>query len=550
MEGSNLHLLRTKLLDLRAQGEHIATIEGFKELLNQYPDDQRSYIDIAISFREVGNLEESIYYINALLKREDTQDNWRQVAEKNLVQALFSYVNQLISKGHFNKASLFWQNHLKEQTILEADIPKVSLINFRFSCEAGLGTMASFEHYYFLEKLKDRNKYEALAREVAFYCFKTGEYTLADTISSWYQLHPWSDLLKLNVSLETKTFIQTLQLSDQILAKPKLPLHVEHNVYQKRFSLGLLLAEPQITDDALGQLLKLSNTDNQWGQAMLNIRRQYLNVYKTVDVVQLAKQTDKQNLSSTYIQQIKNEENFFKQVVVSSLYLSKLILPNGHNAKISGEPTHVPKKIMQYWDQQTPPDDVLVNIESWKKAYSDYEYKLFNFESASNYLLTHFGQEQVDLFQKRNHPAMQADIFRLFFLYNEGGVYADVDIYCQRKVSADNSATLRYQIFNILEITNDFIALPKQSPIIKLALETLATFEEDLLQDKNVWWVTGPGLFNYCLAQAYSHSLVNQTEFDHEITLIHNCNYRQSIKSSELEYKKSTRAWQLQVTSE
>ncbi|RVU84619.1 tetratricopeptide repeat protein [Leucothrix sargassi] len=540
---------RESVLKLRADGHHTAAVESFKKLLEEYPNDQRAYIDIAISYRELGNFEESLHFLDTLIQRGNTQENWRKVAEKNLFPTLFPYINQLLSDGQTIKAKTNWEKFLKQHRINRQDYPKVLLINFKISCEMGFGEALGIQNLYFIKEQSQRSHYEAVAREVAFYFLKTGNYDLAKELASWFATYAWSDLIKLSISFETQPFLETLLLTDNLLEKPNLAHHIKHNIYQKRFNLGLLLSEPRISEDALHQLNTLGNTDDSWVKALLTIRQQYLTFYKSVNSKKIAECTSDIDLTKIYRSAIEQESSFFNQVIISSLYLSKLILPLGHSKHIKGEAKKIPKVIMQYWDQPLPPEDVQRNIESWKKTYSDYEHKLFNFDSAKEYVRRNFGEKQFELLSNCKHPAMQADVFRLFFLYNEGGIYADVDIFCQNKISTQAEATLRFQIFNILEVTNDYIVLPKKSPLIQLALDKLQSFDNQILEEKNVWWVTGPGLFNYCLAQIYSAAIVQQKDLQHAIKLIHNSEYLQNIKPKTLAYKQSTLAWQLKVTA-
>lgn len=103
------------------------------------------------------------------------------------------------------------------------------------------------------------------------------------------------------------------------------------------------------------------------------------------------------------------------------------LLSHGHREALvpAADGPSPPSRIVQYWDQPQPPDDVAVCMSSWRAAGVPVE--LFHRESADAWLDDQFGGDVLAAFRHAHHPAMQADLFRLASLYQQGGLYVDAD---------------------------------------------------------------------------------------------------------------------------
>ncbi|APX95056.1 hypothetical protein BWR19_15320 [Halomonas sp. 1513] len=92
----------------------------------------------------------------------------------------------------------------------------------------------------------------------------------------------------------------------------------------------------------------------------------------------------------------------------------------------------IPKTIMQFWhDISELPEDVAECISSWSKWESrGFVHRLFDRQSAEDFISHTLGHEHVLAFGRCYHPAMQADYFRLCYIFVEGGLYVDADDVC------------------------------------------------------------------------------------------------------------------------
>lgn len=81
--------------------------------------------------------------------------------------------------------------------------------------------------------------------------------------------------------------------------------------------------------------------------------------------------------------------------------------------------------IVQYWDQGEPPQNIKDCIEKNKtKAQT---LSLFDRQMAREFIQKHYNDRILAAFECCWHPAMRSDLFRLLYIYQNGGVYLDAD---------------------------------------------------------------------------------------------------------------------------
>lgn len=92
----------------------------------------------------------------------------------------------------------------------------------------------------------------------------------------------------------------------------------------------------------------------------------------------------------------------------------------------------IPRTIVQYWDDtRNVPEDVKTCISSWARwATRGYRHQLFDECTAREFISRTLGERHEQAFERCYHPAMQADYFRLCYLFVEGGLYVDADDVC------------------------------------------------------------------------------------------------------------------------
>ena len=91
-----------------------------------------------------------------------------------------------------------------------------------------------------------------------------------------------------------------------------------------------------------------------------------------------------------------------------------------------------PRTIVQFWhDLRELPADVEECIASWAGwTTSGFAHRLLDERSAKAFIGGSLGARHKHAFERCYHPAMQADYFRLCYLFVEGGFYVDADDVC------------------------------------------------------------------------------------------------------------------------
>jgi len=169
----------------------------------------------------------------------------------------------------------------------------------------------------------------------------------------------------------------------------------------------------------------------------------------------------------------------------------------------------IPRRIIQFWDEEQAPDDVEALAQTWRRHNVDFEYCRFSARTARNYLRARHPPPVLCAFDLAAEPAQKADVFRLAFLAADGGYYADADDRCVGPVGTLNRerrALLVYQE-DIGSIGNDFLGAKPRHPIIIDALAAavcaIGRGDRDLL-----WLSTGPGLVTRIVACAIARNLL------------------------------------------
>lgn len=166
----------------------------------------------------------------------------------------------------------------------------------------------------------------------------------------------------------------------------------------------------------------------------------------------------------------------------------------------------IPRIIGQFWDDDNPPADVAVLMSSWTEQNSDYEVQRFSFRSAVVFLREHYPEELLRIFIRPMEPAKRADLFRLAWLYKNGGIYADADDRCIAPISKllPKGADMVLYQEEYATFGNNFIAAAPGNSIILRALQQamicIPRGDADIL-----WLSTGPGLLTRAVAQQISN---------------------------------------------
>ncbi len=172
------------------------------------------------------------------------------------------------------------------------------------------------------------------------------------------------------------------------------------------------------------------------------------------------------------------------------------------HVRLRNEHLAIPCMIGQFWDADPPPPDITALMASWTEQNPNYTVQRFSLQSAGAFLRAHYSEAVVRTFVSPMEPAKRADLFRLAWLYKNGGIYADADDRCLAPISSllpDGADMVLYQE-EYATFGNNFIATAPGNSIILRALQEALTAigrgDSDIL-----WLSTGPGLITRMVAQ-------------------------------------------------
>ncbi|WP_062362589.1 glycosyltransferase [Vreelandella aquamarina] len=156
------------------------------------------------------------------------------------------------------------------------------------------------------------------------------------------------------------------------------------------------------------------------------------------------------------------------------------------------------KNLVFFWDGASTPDEVSAIVGKFKRGWG-YRVSLFNDESASSFIQEEFGVEASDLFNDCRIPAMRSDLFRLMYLYVNGGIYIDVK-FTPKSLPPDDILEKLMCVDMVLcrwfhgRIVNGFFAARKNSYMLNSLLDAALS---NILNKSgsNIFSITGPGMW-------------------------------------------------------
>jgi tetratricopeptide (TPR) repeat protein len=161
----------------------------------------------------------------------------------------------------------------------------------------------------------------------------------------------------------------------------------------------------------------------------------------------------------------------------------------------------IPDTVAQYWDDDELPPDVGGIMASWSRLYPRFALRRFSDAQARAFLARSHPAEVQAAYRRSRQPAQKADIFRLAYLYSEGGWYADTDdrlIGDFDALRSPGAGLVLYQE-DVGTVGNNVLGAAPGHPVIgralRLAVEAINRGDGDLL-----WLSTGPGLLTRAFA--------------------------------------------------
>ncbi|MFN3953131.1 MAG: glycosyltransferase [Pararhodobacter sp.] len=151
----------------------------------------------------------------------------------------------------------------------------------------------------------------------------------------------------------------------------------------------------------------------------------------------------------------------------------------------------IPRQLLHYWEG-APNGAVQRSLDAWAAHHPGFAQTVFTRESAARWLGAH-APHLVALFERQTLPATRADLFRIAWLVQEGGIYADVDEFPRAPVTdwlSDATAVFCIEA-GYGTVANNFIAA---TPGLPLLARMLARIEANLATSASPypWWDSGP----------------------------------------------------------
>ncbi|TPV55136.1 tetratricopeptide repeat protein [Aestuariibacter sp. GS-14] len=224
----------------------------------------------------------------------------------------------------------------------------------------------------------------------------------------------------------------------------------------------------------------------------------------------------------------QEKSKFGKCIDTVSIYYQSLDTQQNINTE---SPNSIPLKVVQFWNTKIKPRQINLNMQTWSTA-PGFAYDCFSTSSANAFFKGYIDNFAATM-NKCALPAEQSDYFRLCYLWEHGGIYADADDILVGDLfsllDTDKNLILMKEPYGV---GNNFIAVAPKHPVIGAALERAKYALNNRLQVMT-WFKTGPGLLISSLAEYIEWCTEHQQvpdvhiwkpeEFRKEVTT--HCNY-------------------------
>lgn len=179
----------------------------------------------------------------------------------------------------------------------------------------------------------------------------------------------------------------------------------------------------------------------------------------------------------------------------------RFTIPEFSPAKsVSAKSTKITKVIWQtnYSNKVTLP--VYCNYLVNRMLSRDYGYRYVSTEERAEYIKANADERTFNAYSKLTDGAAQADFWRIFTLYNEGGIYMDIDghlVWNLASIIGENDSEV--VITRRDKYTNFFLASEKGNAFLKDTLDIIIDNIEQRRINGGVFSLTGPVTLNMAL---------------------------------------------------
>lgn len=130
-----------------------------------------------------------------------------------------------------------------------------------------------------------------------------------------------------------------------------------------------------------------------------------------------------------------------------------------------------------------------------KKLHPDFTYKFYNDRSdIDEYIKTNFNKKYYKAFSKLPKKIIKLDFFRYFVMYNEGGIYCDMDYYFKKPFDILNESCVLINEWNNKVIGNCLFASKPKHSFWKQLMNVIFEYEKniDALKNERILDISGP----------------------------------------------------------
>lgn len=166
----------------------------------------------------------------------------------------------------------------------------------------------------------------------------------------------------------------------------------------------------------------------------------------------------------------------------------------------------IPKKIHQSFETLLIPRIIKNATTSWRQIYKSYQYYYHTSYTCEKFLQQHYSTNVLQAWRSLNANAFRADLWRIAYLYQNGGVYADVKMLAIRSLDA---ILANHDLVLVLDIGqnmiyNAFMACHAKHPFIKSLLSYTIKHINSKYYGRNkddVLAITGPSMIYACFKE-------------------------------------------------
>jgi inositol phosphorylceramide mannosyltransferase catalytic subunit len=164
----------------------------------------------------------------------------------------------------------------------------------------------------------------------------------------------------------------------------------------------------------------------------------------------------------------------------------------------------IPKRIFQTWKTHTLPETFEKWSNTWKKNNPTWEYQLWDDNDNRNFIKNNYAWF-LPIYDSFPKEIYRADAVRYFYLYQFGGVYADLDFECVKSLEplTDSGCVIlgkMSQVDHIGQYPNAFMASPPKADFWLVVIYLMMNSMPGLRPE----FTTGPAIIRQALF-TYSH---------------------------------------------